>query len=124
MKIKKISFINLYTPNFHKAIKFYKKIGLTSLKGNKGNWFGFSTGQTIFALEPQTNRKSYNFKFNKDNPILIQFKVKTVKDLMQITKNLENKGVKVKQKVLKKSYGTITTFLDPDSNAIELLVKN
>ena len=122
--LKKISFVNLYTPNFEKMINFYTKIGLKPLQKNKGNWFGFSTGQTTFALEPQKNRKSYNFEFNKENPILIQFEVKSIKNLKEITKKLENQKVRIKQKTLKKSYGTITTFLDPNNNVIELLVKN
>lgn len=124
-KIKKISFVNLYSKNVSKLIEFYTNIlGLKALSDNEENWFGFDTGKTTFALEPEENRKAYNFTFNKKNPILIQFQVNSLKDLKKITKDLEQKGIKIRQKLLKKSYGTITNFLDPDRNVIELLVEN
>lgn len=120
-----MSFVNLYSHNFDKLISFYRDVlGLKPLQNNKRNWFGFDTGETTFALEPEDNRKSYHFEFNKENPILLQFQVDSVPELKRITEALENKGVKVKQKLLKKSYGTITTLVDPDNNVIELLTES
>ena len=124
ISLKKLSFVNLYTPNFDKLIHFYRDVlGLNAFPDNKGNWFGFCTGETTFALEPKENRKSYDFEFNKDNPILLQFCVDSIKELEMLTESLEKKGVKIKQKLQKKNYGTITTFLDSDNNVIELLVQ-
>ena len=123
--IGKLSFVNLYSNNFSRLIEFYRDIlGLEPLLHNKGNWFGFKTGETIFALEPENNRKAYDFDFNKQNPILLQFNVSSIAELEKITKSLENKGVRIKQKLKEKSYGVITTFVDPDNNVIELLVSS
>lgn len=124
VSLRKLSFVNLYSRNFDKLIWFYRDVlGLEALPSNKGNWFGFNTGETTFALEPQDNRKAYDFEFNKENPLLLQFRVKSVDELKRITEILESKDVNIKQRLLKKSYGTITTFVDPDDNVIELLVE-
>ena len=120
----KLAFVNLFTKNYEKQTKFYEEtLGLTPQKGNKGNWFGFQTGETSFAIEPQTNRNSYQFNYNKENPYLLQFKVSTIKELKEITKTLETKGVRITQPLKKMSFGTITTFLDPDNNVVELIVE-
>lgn len=120
--LRKLAFVNLYTKNSNKLIKFYKEVvGLKVLPDNESNWFGFDTGNTKFAIEPQSNRKSYKFKFNDKNPILIQFRFKSLNELRKATKELEKNKVIIKQKLLKKSYGTVTTFLDPDNNVIEFL---
>ncbi len=106
-----------------RALSRALKRGVLRVFHNKGNWFGFNTGETTFALEPQSNRKAYDFKFNTKNPILLQFRVKSIAELKRITKMLESKHVHIKQRLLKKSYGTITTIIDPDNNVIEFLVK-
>lgn len=123
-KIERLSFVNLYTSDVDKLITFYRHVmGLKPNKNNTKRWFGFHTGETTFAIEPKTNRKKYTFKFNKQNPILLQFKVKDVKTLEQLTKFIEKRGITIQQKMIKKRYGTITTFLDPDGNPVELLAE-
>ncbi len=120
----KLAFVNLFTKNYNQQTKFYEEtLGLTPQKGNKGNWFGFQTGQSTFAIEPQTNRDSYQFNYNKENPYLLQFKVSTIKELKEITKTLGSKDVRITQPLKKMSFGTITTFLDLDNNVVELIVE-
>ena len=124
IKITQLSYVNLYSSNFEKLTEFYEKtLGLNAQKNNKNNWFGFNTGGTTFAIEPQSNRNNYTFKYNHNNPILLQFKINSIPQLTNITANLEKNGVTITQKLIKKNYGTFTTFLDPDNNVIELLVE-
>ena len=124
---KKLAYINLLSKDNKKLIDFYKDIvGLEPFnKSEKGNWYGFNTGEVSFAIEPMSNRDKYSFTgYNENNPYLIQFKVDSMEELEEWTKDLENKGVNVEQKVLEKSYGTVTTFLDPDGNLVEILLKD
>ena len=119
-------FVNFLSKNHKKLIEFYTKIvGLDPIDNNADpaaeHWYGFNTGKTHFAIEPMSNRDKYKFKYNKDNPVLIQFKVNSIEDLEQWTERLEKAGVTIGQKIMKKSYGTVTTFVDPDGNCIELL---
>ena len=121
---KTLAFVNLYTPNFKKITTFYKEVlRIPALKQNKGNWLGFSTGQTTFAIEPQTNRKDHGTKYNKNNPVLLQFCLPSVKELTKATELLEKNNAYILARLVRKTYGTITTFLDPDNNVVELLVK-
>jgi predicted enzyme related to lactoylglutathione lyase len=84
-------------------------------------WYGFDTGTVQFAIEPMSNRDKYKFDYEKKNPVLIQFKAVSMEDLTQMTERLEKAGVVIGQRIMKKSYGTVTTFVDPDGNVIELL---
>lgn len=120
--MRKISFVNLYSKNNHQLISFYRDVvGLKDLKGTTEHWHGFDTGQTTFAIEPLSNRDTYAFEYNKANPVLIQLRAKNTEDLEQWTRELEEKGVVMHQRMVKRNFGTISTFTDPDGNVIELL---
>ncbi len=119
-----VSYVNVYTPDFKRLVSFYRDVvGLVPGDKNTSNWFGFETGETMLAVEPQENRKGYTFAYNKENPVLVQLRVNSVEELEQITQRLESKGVVIGQRMIEKSYGTITTFVDPDQNVVELLVE-
>ena len=122
------AYINLLSKNSEKLIEFYTKVvGLSPLDTTKYpatvTWYGFDTGNTSFAIEPMSNRDKYpaTFEFNKSNPTLIQFKANSLEELTEWTERLEKEGVNIGQRILKKSYGTVTTFTDPDGNLIEIL---
>lgn len=121
-----LAFVNLLSKNHEKLIKFYTKIvGLNPLDKKADpvteHWYGFDTGKTHFAIEPMSNRDKYQFDYNKGNPVLIQFKANSLEDLKKWTERLEKEGVAIGQRMIKKRYGTFTTFVDPDGNCIELL---
>ncbi len=120
-----LAFVNLLSKNHEKLIEFYKKIvGLKPINEADSvakNWYGFDTGKTRFAIEPMSNRDKYQFDYNKSNPVLIQFKANSLEDLKEWTERLEKERVTIGQRMVKKSYGTFTTFVDPDGNCIELL---
>ncbi|MBI4162281.1 MAG: VOC family protein [Candidatus Aenigmarchaeota archaeon] len=71
-----------------------------------------------------SNRQSYKFKYNKKNPVLIQFVANSKKELEAMNKHLEKSNIKILRKSEKRSYGTITNFLDPDGNVLEILLPN
>lgn len=121
-------YTNLLSPNSEALIDFYKTVvGLPPLEPNADpsleTWYGFKTGNTQFAIEPLSNRDKYSFEYNVHNPVLIQFMAESIEHLNAWTEQLENNNVTIGQRVLKKSYGTVTTFVDPDGNVIELLFR-
>ena len=123
---QELIYVNLLSKDHKKLIEFYTEVvGLKPLNPNadtsKEKWYGFSTGKTHFAIEPMSNRDEYNLESEAKNPTLIQFKAESVEDLTKWTEKLEKSGVKIIQRILKKSYGTVTTFIDPDDNILELL---
>jgi len=125
---KDLIFINLLSKNSEKLIEFYTKVvGLSPLDTTKNpatdTWYGFDTGNTTFAIEPMSNRDKYSTtsEYNKSNPVLIQFKANSLEELTEWTERLEKEGVHIVQRILKRSYGTFTTFADPDGNLIEIL---
>jgi len=127
MKKDLVAYINLLSKNSEKLIEFYTKVvGLSPLDTTKNpatdTWYGFDTG---FAIEPMSNRDKYNpsFEYNKSSPVLIQFKADSLEELIEWTERLEKEGVNIGQRVLKKSYGTVTTFTDPDGNLIEIMYR-
>lgn len=124
---KKLIYVNLLSADNNKLAEFYEDVvGLEAVDKESNpsdvNWYGFNTGEVGFAIEPLSNREKYSFDgYNEKNPYLIQFEADSLEDLEGWTKDLENKGVKIGQRVLKKSYGTVTTFIDPDGNLVEIL---
>ena len=125
---KDLIFINLLSKNSEKLIEFYTKVvGLSPLDTTKNpatdTWYGFDTGNTTFAIEPMSNRDKYSTtsEYNKSNHTLIQFKANSLEELTEWTERLEKEGVHIVQRILKRSYGTFTTFADPDGNLIEIL---
>ena len=122
-------YINLLSKNSERLIEFYTKVvGLSPLEDTKlmtDTWYGFDTGNTTFAIEPMSNRDKYSTtsEYNKSNPTLIQFKANSLEELTEWTERLEKEGVNIVQRILKRSYGTFTTFADPDGNLIEILYR-
>ncbi len=119
-------YTNLLSNDHESLIKFYTTVvGLNPLEPDADpkaeKWYGFDTGHTKFAIEPMSNRDKYDFDYDKGNPVLIQFKANNLEDLTKWTERLEKEGVTIGQRILKKSYGIVTTFVDPDGNVIELL---
>lgn len=126
---EELIYINVLSKNHIQLIDFYTNtVGLTPLephtKPEEEHWYGYHTGHTQLAIEPMSNRDSYKFDYQKGNPVLIQFKVHSLNELEQWTQRLEARGVTIGQRVLEKSYGTVTTFADPDGNLIELLYRD
>jgi len=121
-------YANLLSEKHEELISFYTNVvGLTPLQTNEDpateKWYGFDTGFAQFAIEPMSNRDKYDFEYSRGNPVLIQFKADSLEHLKEWTKRLEKHGVVIGQKVMEKSYGTVTTFVDPDGNVIELLYR-
>lgn len=122
-------YTNLLSADHERLIQFYTEVvGLEPLSPDedpaKEKWYGFKTGKAGFAIEPMSNRDKYQFDYQKGNPVLIQFKAETLEELTEWTKRLEAAEVPIGQRIMEKSYGIVTTFVDPDGNVIELLYQN
>lgn len=121
-----ISFINLYSDKNIELVKFYRDlVGLKPQDGQdeSSHWYGFQTGATTFAIEPKSNRKNYPFEFNTNNPILIQFRARSLDQLEKMNQQLEKGGVKLIHRSKDMTYGKITNFLDADGNLLEILLE-
>lgn len=124
-KKRKISYVNILSNSNKDLITFYRDVvGLQSESNNGEKWHGFETEGATLGIEPMSNREKYDFDYAKGNPVLIQFQADSLEDLTAWTEDLENKGVKIDQRILSKSYGVVSTFTDPDGNVIELLYEN
>ena len=120
-----IGHINLYSKDQPRLVRFYRDVmGLLPLDDTKGDkrWYGFGTEGTIFALEPISNRNSYTWKYNENNPVLLQFLARDEEELEAIHQHLERQGVQLLRRSEQRSYGKITNFLDPDGNVLEILL--
>lgn len=123
-ELNRISHVNLYSKNNKRLLKFYRDIvGLQPLPDSSedDDWYGFATKGVTFAIEPESSRESILFKFNRENPVLIQFKANSKSHLERINKQLEKNGIRLLRRSVQRSYGIITNFLDPDGNLIEVL---
>ena len=122
---KTISYINLYSGKNKELITFYRDVlGIPPLpaQDENHNWYGFGTSGVTLAIEPETNRQNHSFAYNKNNPILIQFKANDEAHLEAMNQQLEKMGVTLLKRAEKRSYGTITNFVDPDGNLLEILL--
>lgn len=121
-----IGFVNLYTKNKKKTIRFYRDILRMKPQQNQSeesSWYGFKTSGSTFAIEPMSNRDRHNYQgLNPQNNVLIQFLVHSLDDLEQATQHLESKGITITTRLKVTDYGTFTNFLDPDGNLVELLL--
>ena len=88
-----ISYIDIYTRDYERLTTFYRDvIGMKPQSENETadtKWYGFETGNTTFAIEREENRDKYDLKFRRDNPVLIQFRAKTMEQLTQMNERLK-----------------------------------
>lgn len=124
----RISFVNLYSNDQQRLVAFYRDVlgmgPVEPVEGNDSHWFGFSAGSGLtFAVEPMANRANYvDIDYRKENPVLIQFAAADRAQFYAMTTHLKEKGVPIVNEAKEMSYGTITNFLDPDGNLLEILL--
>lgn len=124
----RVSFVNLYSNDQQRLVSFYRDIlGMAPVEpvdDNNDHWFGFSAGSGLtFALEPMTNRANYaDVDYRKENPVLIQFAAADREQFDAMTAHLKENNVPIINEAKVMSYGTITNFLDPDGNLLEILL--
>lgn len=123
-----ISFVNLYSNDQRRLVAFYRDVlgmgPIEPVEDNNDHWFGFSAGSGLtFAIEPMTNRANYvDLDYRKENPVLIQFAAADRAQFDAMTAHLKEHGVPIVNEAKTMSYGTITNFLDPDGNLLEILL--
>ena len=124
----RISFVNLYSNDQERLVAFYRDVlgmvPVEPIEDNDDHWFGFfvSSGLT-FAIEPMTNRANYaDLDYRKENPVLIQFAAADRAQFEAMTARLKEKSVPIVNEAREMNYGTITNFLDPDGNLLEILL--
>ena len=125
----RISFVNLYSNDQQRLVSFYRDVlgmgPVEPIEDNDDHWFGFSAGSGLtFAIEPMTNRANYaDLDYRKENPVLIQFAAADRAQFDAMTVHLKEKNVPIVNEAKEMSYGTITNFLDPDGNLLEILLQ-
>lgn len=104
------------------SIKFYRDVlGLKPIEPLiMDHFYALDAGNVVLGIEPG-GVKNQRGKTKAENPILLQFRAKSLKDLEKINQFLEKGGVELKDRNAKKSYGYITNFFDPDGNKLEIL---
>ena len=122
---RKIAYICLYVSNIEESIKFYRDVlELEPLapESNLSNvdFFAFKTGEVLLAVEPAGFKKPSE-KTKAENPYLLQFRADSEDELESMNRQLESKGVILYARSEKTSYGTITSFIDPDGNKLEII---
>lgn len=120
-----IAYICIATSNLKESEIFYRDIlGLTEdLSRSEENFHALKAGSTYIGIERKGIRKDGQ-KTKSENPVLIQFKASSVDELKKLTKNLEEKGVRMLKTMVETHYGILTNFLDPDGNKLEILCQS
>ena len=122
---RKIAYVCLYVSNIEESIEFYRDVlelePLTP-ESNLSNvvFYAFKTGETILAVEPMGFKKGSE-KTKAENPYVLQFRADSEDELEGMNRQLESKGVILNTRSEKTSYGTITNFIDPDGNKLEII---
>ena len=125
MPFSKIAYICLYVSDIRESIEFYGSVlELEPLSPGSdaanSDFYAFKTGESILALEP-TGSKKGSEKTKAENPYLLQFRADSLDELERMNEQLESKGVIPGTRSQKTSYGTITSFIDPDGNKLEII---
>lgn len=126
--LKHLAYICLYTSNLIDSVKFYRDVlGLEPANPDENvyttNFYAFKTGTTMLAIERNGVKKN-GMKTKAENPILLQFDAESKEHLEEMTKVLEEKGIKVYDRLKQTHYGWITNFCDPDGNKLEILYQS
>jgi len=125
MPFSKIAYICLYVSDIKESIEFYRdvlELEPISPESNLSDidFYAFKTGETILALEPMGSKKRSE-KTKAENPYLLQFRADSLDELERMNERLESNGVVPDPRSQKTSYGTITSFIDPDGNKLEII---
>ena len=116
----KLAYICLYCANIQDSLHFYRDIlGLQVLDESK-EFISFQTGECRLALEPRGVRKDAE-KIQSENPYLLQIQVDSLEDLAAMNAHLKAHQVVVLYESVAQEWGTLTAFLDPDGNKLELI---
>jgi predicted enzyme related to lactoylglutathione lyase len=118
----KPSYICLFISDVARSVDFYERVlKLERLPEQSTEHFtAFRYGSMILGIEPN-GVGSEKEKIKAQNPIILQFSVQSKQGLEQATKELEEQGVRIIDRKQKFSFGTLTSFLDPDGNRLEIL---
>ena len=121
----KVAYICLYVSDIKESIEFYRyvlELEPLSPESNPSDvdFYAFKTGETLLAVEP-TGFKKRSEKTKAENPYLLQFRADSLDELESMNRQLESKGVMLNTRSQKTSYGTITNFIDPDGNKLEII---
>ena len=115
----------MYVSNIEESIEFYRDVlelePLVS-ESNPSNvdFYAFKTGEILLAVEP-SGFKKHSEKTKAENPYLLQFRADSEDELESMNRRLESKGVILVARSEKTNYGTITNFIDPDGNKLEII---
>jgi len=117
-----IAYVCIFTSNLEESVIFYRDIlGLAEDPSRcEENFHALKAGSTYIGIERKGVRKDGQ-KTKAENPVLLQFKASSIKELKKITAKLKAKKVTLLETMVKKHYGTFTNFLDPDGNKLEIL---
>lgn len=122
---RNIAYICLYVSDIEESIKFYRDVlELEPLSPERDlsnvDFYAFKTGETLLAVEPAGFKKRSE-KTKAKNPYVLQFRADSEDELEGMNRQLESKGVILNTRSEKMSYGTITNFIDPDGNKLEII---
>ena len=120
-----IACICIYASNLEESVLFYRDIlGLEEdLAASDKSFHALKAGVNNIGIERNGVRKDGQ-KTKAENPILLQFKANSMEELEKITKQLETKGANIIDRLVQKSYATITNLLDPDGNKVEIIYQS
>ena len=118
----KPSFICLFVSDVARSVDFYEKVlKLERLPEQSTKHFNaFRFGSLIFGIEGKGSAVAGE-KSREQNPIVLQFSVDSLEALEKITSELEKQQVTIIDRKREYSFATLTSFLDPDGNRLEML---
>jgi catechol 2,3-dioxygenase-like lactoylglutathione lyase family enzyme len=116
------SYICLYVADVSRSVDFYQRVlQLKQLPEQSTKHFtAFQFGPLILGIEPNGSA-SDGEKTKEQNATLLQFTVDSLEALEEATAFLEQEQVRIIDRVRTYSFATLTSFLDPDGNRLEIL---
>jgi catechol 2,3-dioxygenase-like lactoylglutathione lyase family enzyme len=115
-----LAYICLYCADLDASLHFYRDVLGLRIERHDPAFCQFALGATKLGLEPGGWRKPGQKGWN-ENPVLLQFRARSLEQLEAMNRHLEAQGVTLLARSVAASYGVITNFLDPDGNKLEVL---
>lgn len=117
------SYICLFVSDLARSVAFYQDVlgfePLSELTTENFKAFRFQEG-LVLGLEPNGSSPGRE-KTKAENAVILQFRAASLEELKDQTEELQERGVLVQDSLQTVSFGTRTSFLDPDGNRLEIL---
>ncbi|MCH2110754.1 MAG: VOC family protein [Polyangiaceae bacterium] len=117
----RLGYMCLFVEDFEKAAHFYEHVLQLPVKERTEDFLGFDAGACVLGLEPR-GKGSNEEKSRAQNPYVVQFSLESRAEFTAWGERLREQNVRILLANEELTFGTLTAFLDPEGNRLELLL--